>query len=117
MITLENFRKMALSFADTIEEPHFESISFKVKKKIFATLSIEKMQACVKLSMNDQEMFSATDKSIIFPVENYWGSHGWTFININKVKREILTAALTSAYNEVLSSSKKKKPSKSKKTK
>jgi len=109
MISEENFRKIALSFPETIEEPHFESTSFKVKKKIFATLSVEKMQACLKLSLYDQEVYSAVAKSIIYPVDNYWGSHGWTIINIKKVKKEILTAALSSAYNEVLSFKKKKK--------
>ncbi|MBP9887939.1 MAG: MmcQ/YjbR family DNA-binding protein [Leptospiraceae bacterium] len=114
MITVENFRKMALAFPDTVEEPHFESTSFKVKKKIFATLSVEKMQACLKLSLYDQEIYCAMDKSIIFPVDNYWGSHGWTFVNIKKVKKEILSTAMTSAYNEILSSKSKKKVKKSK---
>ncbi len=36
-MTLEKLRTLALSFPESTEEPHFEKISFRVKKKIFAT--------------------------------------------------------------------------------
>ncbi len=32
MVTLETFRKIALSFPEATEEPHFEKTSFRVKK-------------------------------------------------------------------------------------
>ena len=31
------FRKLAMSFPDVTEEPHFENTSFRMSKKIFAT--------------------------------------------------------------------------------
>lgn len=37
MVSIETFRKLALSFENAAEEPHFEKTSFRVKKKIFAT--------------------------------------------------------------------------------
>lgn len=37
MVSIETFRKLALSFENAIEEPHFEKTSFRVNKKIFAT--------------------------------------------------------------------------------
>lgn len=37
MVTIDSFRKTALSFAETSEQPHFKKTSFRVGKKIFAT--------------------------------------------------------------------------------
>ena len=102
MISIENFREQALSFPGTVERPHFEKTSFRVKNKIFATLSKETHLAVVKLSEIDQSVFCSFDKTIIYPVNNKWGKQGWTFINLKKVRKNMLNDALTTAYNEVI---------------
>lgn len=101
MVSIDTFRKLALSFPETKEEPHFEKTSFRVKKKIFATYDEVKNRACIKLSEIDQHVFSAADKTIIFPVDNKWGKQGWTLIEIGKVRKELFIDALTTAYCEV----------------
>ncbi|MFN2437644.1 MAG: MmcQ/YjbR family DNA-binding protein [Chitinophagaceae bacterium] len=101
MVDIKTFKELALSFPDTTEQPHFEKTSFRIKKKIFATLSINENRACIKLSPNDQYVFCAIDKAIIYPVPNKWGQQGWTLINLKKVRKSILKDALTTAYNEV----------------
>lgn len=100
MVAINTFRKLALSFPESIELPHFEKTSFRVKKKIFATLS-ENERACLKFSEIDQSAFCSFDKTIIYPVPNKWGKQGWTFIELRKVKRDMLIDALTTAYCEV----------------
>ena len=101
MVTIDTFRKLALSFPEATEEPHFEKTSFRVKKKIFATYDSIKKRACIKLSEIDQNVFSSADKTIIFPVGNKWGKQGWTLIEMNKVRNELFVDALTTAYCEV----------------
>lgn len=101
MVTIDIFRKLALSFPEVTEEPHFEKTSFRVKKKIFATYDDLKKRACIKLSEIDQNVFSSADKTIIFPVENKWGKQGWTLIEMSKVRKELFFDALTTAYCEV----------------
>jgi len=101
MITVDAVRKIALSFPETTEQPHFEKPSFRVGKKIFATLDIKNNHACIKLSEIDQNVFSSFDRSVIFPVPNKWGKQGWTFINLKKIRKETLVDALTTAYCEV----------------
>lgn len=101
MITIEAFRKLAMSFPEATEEPHFEKTSFRIKKKIFATYDDIKNRACIKLSEINQDVFSSADKTIIFPVDNKWGKQGWTLIEMRKVNKELFTDALTSAYCEV----------------
>ncbi|HVE60183.1 MAG TPA: MmcQ/YjbR family DNA-binding protein [Chitinophagaceae bacterium] len=101
MVDIKTFKELALSFPDTIEQPHFEKTSFRIKKKIFATLSIENNIACLKLSPIDQSVFCSIDKTIIYPVPNKWGQQGATLIDLKKVRKSILKDALTTAYNEV----------------
>ena len=98
MITVDTLRKLALSFPEVIEAPHFEKTSFRVNKKIFATYDNTKNQACIKLSEIDQDVFSSFDKSVIFPVDNKWGKLGWTIIDLNIVSDDVFTDALMTAY-------------------
>jgi predicted DNA-binding protein (MmcQ/YjbR family) len=101
MVSVDTFRKLALSFPEATEEPHFEKTSFRVKKKIFATYDTIKKRACIKLSEIDQNVFSSADKTVIFPVDSKWGKQGWTLIEMNKIKKELFIDALTTAYCEV----------------
>lgn len=101
MVAIDTFRKLALSFPEATEEAHFEKTSFRVKKKIFATYDDFKKRACIKLSEIDQDIFSSTDRTIIFPVDNKWGKQGWTLIEMKKVPKELFVDALTTAYCEV----------------
>lgn len=101
MVSINTFRKLALSFPEATEEPHFEKTSFRVKNKIFATYDDKLKRACVKLSAIDQHVFSTPDNTIIFPVPNKWGKQGWTFIDMNNVNKDLFIDALTTAYCEV----------------
>ena len=101
MVTIDLFRKIALSFPETTEEPHFEKTSFRVKKKVFATYDDKTNRACIKLSEIDQGVFSSFDKTTIYPVDNKWGKQGWTLIEVSKVHKDLFIDALTTAYCEV----------------
>jgi predicted DNA-binding protein (MmcQ/YjbR family) len=98
MVTIENLRKIALSFPEAVEAPHFDKTSFRIKNRIFATYDKNNNRACLKLSEIDQDVFSSFDRSIIYPVPNKWGKQGWTFIQLSAVKKDIFIDALTTAY-------------------
>ena len=101
MVSIDTFRKLALSFPESTEEPHFEKTSFRVKKKIFATYDSVNNKACIKLSEIDQDVFSSAGPEVIFPVNNKWAKQGWTLIEMSKVREDLFIDALTSAYCEV----------------
>ncbi|MEO6165880.1 MAG: MmcQ/YjbR family DNA-binding protein [Chitinophagales bacterium] len=100
MVTEESFRKLALSFPETVELPHFEKTSFRVNKKIFATLDEKNNRACLMLSEVDQSVFAAFDKYVIYPVPNKWGKHGATFVELKVVPKSMLKDAMTQAYKK-----------------
>ena len=89
MIKESIFRELSLSFPETTEAPHFEKTSFRVKDKIFATLDLKNSLACIRLSPIDQDVFSAFDKQIIYPVANKWGNQGWTLVELTMVREDL----------------------------
>jgi len=95
------FTTHCLSFDDVIELPHFEKISFRVNKKIFATLNIQKKQATFKLSAIDQSVFCNFDRNRIWPATGAWGKQGWTIFNLAELTDEMLIDALTLSYCNV----------------
>jgi predicted DNA-binding protein (MmcQ/YjbR family) len=101
MMDIESFKQLALSFPDVTEEPHFDKTSFRIKKKIFATLSKKDNRISLKLSEVDQSVFCSIDKSIIYPVPNKWGRQGWTQVELKQIKKSILKDLLQAAYHEV----------------
>ncbi|MEO5947261.1 MAG: MmcQ/YjbR family DNA-binding protein [Chitinophagaceae bacterium] len=98
MVSIQTVRKLALAFPETDEHPHFERKAFRVKKKIFATLSEKDKSINLKLTLEDQSVFSAFDKEVIYPVAGGWGRMGYTTVNLKKVNLAMFKDALTVAY-------------------
>lgn len=102
MVVPGEVRTWALALPDVVEAPHFEKTSFRIKKKIFATLDAKKKRLVVKLSAVDQSVFCSFDSSIIYPVQGAWGKQGFTFIELGKIRKTICKDALRSAYDNVI---------------
>ncbi|MDQ6609859.1 MAG: MmcQ/YjbR family DNA-binding protein, partial [Bacteroidota bacterium] len=68
MVDFETFRTMALSLPGAEEQPHFNLPSFRINKKIFATLWENENRAMLKLSLISQSVFCSFNTSIFFPV-------------------------------------------------
>ena len=101
MATIDHFKKLALSFAETEYAPHFDKTAFRFKKKIWVTLDETKQQACFKLSLKEQSVFCAFDCAIIYPVKNKWGLQGWTLVELKKIRLSMLKDIATTAYSEM----------------
>ena len=102
MVTDETFRSLCLSLPETVELPHFDLASFRVNKKIFATVSVEKQRAMLKLSLLDQSVFCSFDKNLIYPVPGAWGKKGCTYFELKKLKIAMVKDALARAYCNVV---------------
>lgn len=104
---IAKIRSIVQQFPEVTEEPHFEKTSFRVRKKIFATCPSDGSTLNVKLSPEDQNVFSL-DHTKIHPVPNKWGNQGWTIAYTDKLDTEQLTDLLTTAYCEVAPNTLKK---------
>ncbi len=70
MSNIAFFQSVVNNLDDVDTLPHFEVVSFRYKKKIFATLNAAANRACVRLSEIDQSAFCAYRKDVMFPVPN-----------------------------------------------
>ncbi len=99
MATNALFKKIALSFEDTAEQPHFEKLAFRSRKKIFATLLESESIGVALLTPAEQYVFCKMDGKNIYPVPNKWGLKGATYLNIKNLSQKILKEVLKTAYN------------------
>ena len=103
MVSIATVRQLALAFDKAVELPHFDRASFRVNKKIFATMLERDNIAVLMLSPVDQSVFCAYDKSVMYPVPNKWGKKGATIVKLEKVRKDMFKDALTTAYCRVAS--------------
>ncbi|MBD8491295.1 MmcQ/YjbR family DNA-binding protein [Echinicola sp. CAU 1574] len=102
-MTNEEFTVLALSFPATEQKPHFDRTAFKViGKRIFTTLHEASNSANVKLSPSEQKAFTRYSPDVVYPVDNKWGLQGWTTLELQNAKEELVKALLESAYEDVV---------------
>lgn len=109
MVTIDTFRQMALSLPGTVELPHFHLASFRINKRIFATLNKKANIAVLMFSPLQQSVFCAFDKSIIYPVPGGWGTKGSTIFELSKIRKAMMKDAMNLVYDEILAKTSKKK--------
>jgi hypothetical protein len=98
-MTAADFRRLALSLPDATEGSHFQQPDFRVGNKIFATLSGEKQGFGVLALTPDQQAGMVQDEPEMFsPVPGGWGLKGATRVWLAAVKKDILLAALRTAW-------------------
>ena len=98
MVSTDQVQSLALTFAETSESPHFEKSSFRVRKKIFATMDSSKNEVVVKLTDTDQDIYCSANGGVIQPVDGAWGKKGWTLVRLNLIEEELFKAVLKSSY-------------------
>ena len=101
MITADDVHTSALKFDEVTVEPHFHKTSYRVRKKIFATIDDQKHQVVLKFTEVDQSVFGAHDPAAIYPVPGKWGLKGWTIVELRTVRRDVFEDALRQSYCNV----------------
>nr|WP_294858892.1 MmcQ/YjbR family DNA-binding protein [uncultured Fluviicola sp.] len=101
---MTNFSQLfdyAMSLPEATEEPHFEKKSYRVKKKIFATVGTEADFFVVKLTPIQQSVFCSWDESACCPTPDKWGLQGWTRVYFGKVDEDFLKDIVKTSYSNV----------------
>lgn len=101
MVTLDSCKSIALSFPETVQQPHFDKISVRINRKIFITLDSKKQIATVKLTPKSQDLFSLLDPEIVYAVPNKWGLQGWTIVELSLIERDFLNEIMEEAFQTV----------------
>jgi hypothetical protein len=99
LVTVTEFRRLALSFPETEERGHMGHPDFRVAGKIFATLAWPaKGWSMVKLTPEQQAMFVRAQPGAFVPVKGAWGRRGCTNVRLSKAKAAAVRGALVAAW-------------------
>ena len=101
MLSWQTARTLALALPEAEEQPHFDKPSFRVRGKIFATLSAPDARVTLKLSPADQMALSTLNGDAIQAVEGYWGRRGWTEVKLGHIHAEELKGLLLQSWRLV----------------
>jgi len=97
MAAAADVRELALALEGTIEHPHFDRIAFKVRR-IYATLAADGRTLNLKLSPEEQEFKTLLAPGIYSQIANKWGTSGWTTVELGRIGKAELKAALDMAW-------------------
>jgi hypothetical protein len=78
---------------------------FPSKSLILSMLTNETFRQTA-LPLINQSVFCAYDKTIIYPVPGAWGTKGYTYIDLKKIKKPMLKDALACAYQNTIAKKK-----------
>lgn len=99
-MTIDAFRRLALSFPETEERAHMNHPDFRVAGKIFATLCYpQEGWAMVKLTPEQQQEFVHDHPQVFIPVKGGWGKQGCTNILLKKARTPAVRQALEAAWS------------------
>jgi hypothetical protein len=96
------FRRLALSLPEAHEEPHFERTSFRIGKKIFATMTADGREAMVPVK--DADLLQAL---LVEHPEVFFSYGGWTDRNgslgvrLAKVEASMMKDLVTEAWKRI----------------
>ncbi len=100
-MTVEDFRRIALSMPDASEGAHMGHPDFRAGGKIFATIWPDEGWGMVKLTPEQQREFVQAEPKIFVPVNGGWGLRGATNVRLAKAGEETVHSAVATAWRNI----------------
>jgi hypothetical protein len=101
-VTVNDFRRLALSLPQAEERVHMDHPDFRVCGKIFATLGYPKKGwGMVKLMPEQQHYFTKDYPQMFVAVKGSWGRRGATSVHLKTAEKEILSKAIQAAWRNI----------------
>jgi hypothetical protein len=98
-LTVDDFRRIALSFEGAEQGSHMGATDFRVDGRIFATLaSAEQRYGNLMLTPEQQAAFVEELPDVFLPIHGGWGRMGSTHIRLAAASEDVLTGALHVAW-------------------
>ncbi len=101
MLTLDDFRRMALTLPEAAESSHMGRGDLRVRGKIFATLWPETGCGMVKLTAEEQALLVEAEPQVFGPVPGGWGRMGCTFVTLSACDEPTARDALDRAWRRI----------------
>jgi hypothetical protein len=97
MITTSDVRQLALAMPEAQERETWGEATFRVRDKIFMTLSPDGKTASVKASVSDQAALITTEPGT-FAKAHYTGRYGWVTVQLASVDPEVMRELVVEAW-------------------
>jgi hypothetical protein len=97
-MTAAEFRSLALSMPEAVEDAHMGHPDFRVRGKIFATLGPDEDWGMVKLTPEQQALFMRTEPGAYKPASGAWGRRGATIVTLENADVASVRDALIAAW-------------------
>jgi hypothetical protein len=98
-MTVEDFRRIALSLEGATEGSHMGSADFRVGGHIFATLAAQRQgYGNLMLTPEQQADFVAEQPDVFVPIAGGWGRMGATHVDLKATNEDLLEGALRTAW-------------------
>lgn len=102
-MTIEDFRRIALSMPGSTEKAHMGHPDFRVKGKIFATLWPKGGWGMVKLNPEQQHEFVRAEPNVFVAVKGAWGLRGCTNVRLEEANEKTVRSAVSAAWKLIAS--------------
>jgi hypothetical protein len=101
-VTPAALRRLALALPGTHEEPHFERTSFRVGKKIFATMTSDGREAMVRVADPDERDALLTgEPGVFFSYGGWTERYGALGIRLAKVRLPRMRGLVVGAWRNI----------------
>jgi hypothetical protein len=97
-------RKLALSLPGSYEEPHFDRASFRVNKRIFATMPPSGKEAMVKLTPDEALSLIEGEGDVFFAYGGFTTAFGALGVRLDRVPDDLLKDLVAQAWRRRASS-------------
>jgi hypothetical protein len=100
-MTIDDFRRYALSLPEAAESAHMRHPDFRVRGKIFATIWPDEGWGMVKLTPDQQAAFVQAEPAVYVPVKGGWGRKGATNVRLESANSMTVRNARVTAWRNV----------------
>lgn len=102
-MTPKAFQALALSFPEAHEEPHFERTSFRVKKKIFATMTPDGREAMVRVAPDGVDALLSSFPDVFFSYGGWTTKNGAVGVRLARANAALLRDLVRDSWRKVAS--------------
>jgi hypothetical protein len=100
-MTVNGFRRLALSMRDASEKEHMDHPDFRVGGKIFATLGYpDQNHGMVILPPEEQARLVRAHPGTFAPAKGAWGRRGSTSVRLDEVDEPMLRSVMEIAWRK-----------------
>jgi hypothetical protein len=97
-MTRDDTLALALALPEAADHPHFDRTAVKAGKgRIFATFG-RTGDMNVKLTPDEQALFTQSAPEAVAPISGGWGRQGWTQVALDKADEPLVRSVLTAAW-------------------